>query len=337
MALMEALRNYGSNYLDENDPQGQSLWSILAGRGQGARRAEQETDRNIYSQGYLGEDISGGIREPRGVFGSLLQDMHVLGEPTPRQATPYERYLYEQGKTGHAKESLGLSAEEFNLQNAKRSRQISDFSTLLNAEKLGAGAPPSVFGGLPEDELTSGEAVGSIADTKRAEDAAHRKLTERYMEALIESAGKKGTGKQVNVFDQLKKVYGLNKSLVDLINTKTLGGGKDMANQGLPYAALNDITDPKEKQRRVDELRLLRKQLEARLASQGIPMDSVGSLADALSGSQENEYETVLGLKAGGGGNPNQARMLEDRIGKPSLGQRALDMILKGPSAAFNE
>lgn len=155
--------------------------------------AEQKTLANLYSQGYLGnyraEPLTQ-VKDERTPFGRMLQGVGILGEPAPREATPYEKYIALRGQQARDTEGLGMEGKKLQLGEAQRKRDVGALSDILGTADATGIVPQELMKYSPQAE----DDVNALLQERRFDRAAKLKLEKLRMRLVQEQIRRGGRG-----------------------------------------------------------------------------------------------------------------------------------------------
>lgn len=108
---------------------------------------DQVLAQNLYASGYEGQPPTG-ITQPRGMIGSALEGLGILGPSPDRKLTPYEQFLVDKGREGKSNADIAAEGKRLEIQSYKDKSQLGKIT--------GALSLLHTTGVLPTDDLIPG-------------------------------------------------------------------------------------------------------------------------------------------------------------------------------------
>lgn len=140
--------------------------------------AEKQTLQNMYAQGYLGQDVSGGVVEERSPLGQAF-----FGSRAPRAAKPQESYYYKKGQ----EDSQDREFQSFERDTKRRTQgykeKANSLSDMINIANETGRIPEELLAEYPDarDDL---EDFIKIRKRRLAEEESAKDADKRYKRAL---------------------------------------------------------------------------------------------------------------------------------------------------------
>lgn len=175
-----------------NNPEAYILRRVRESEG-----GDQELQRNLYATGYQGQEPSG-ITQPRGMFGSALEGIGILGPSPDRPLTPYEHFLVTKGQESKGQYDYTKGKQDFATKKSESDFQTQQYENILNITGAARDIPQGLVGNNPDLHETAQSllryTLQNDAD-KATQDRLNETLTRARLHFLVKNKGHSGGGK----------------------------------------------------------------------------------------------------------------------------------------------